>query len=65
MGAEFGEDHTSHDTPTLPVGNYVNTALGNYVNENRLTWGFSGSVDDYVTAVQAERSICALTRIRE
>ncbi|WP_454561870.1 hypothetical protein [Mycobacterium haemophilum] len=26
------KDHTSHDTPHHPVGNYVNTTLGNSVN---------------------------------
>jgi hypothetical protein len=39
------KDHTSHDTPTFPVGNYVNATLGNYVNENRLNMGNSVNVD--------------------
>jgi hypothetical protein len=33
------KDHTSHDTPTTRVGNYVNAALGNYVNDNPINWG--------------------------
>ena len=33
------EDHTSGDTLAFPVGNYVNAALGNYVNENLLNLG--------------------------
>jgi hypothetical protein len=33
------EDHTNDDTLAFPVGNYVNAALGNYVNENLVKLG--------------------------
>jgi hypothetical protein len=39
------KDHTSHDTPTLQVGNYVNATLGNYVNDNQLNLGNSVNAD--------------------
>jgi hypothetical protein len=43
------KDHTSHDTPVSPVGNYVNATLRNYVNENRLNMGNSVNVDTTAT----------------
>ena len=33
------EDPTIGDTLAFPVGNYVNAALGNYVNENLVKLG--------------------------
>ena len=39
------EDHTSGDTLTLPLGNYVSGTLGNYVSGNRLNLGKSVSAD--------------------
>jgi hypothetical protein len=43
------KDHTSHDTPH-PVGNYVNAALGNYVNDNPINLGNSVSADTWGAA---------------
>jgi hypothetical protein len=35
------EDRTNGDTLAFPMGNYVNAALGNYVNENLLKLGIT------------------------
>lgn len=50
------EDHTSSDTLAFPVGNYVNAALGNYVNENLLKLGNYLTADRPPTLTDDEES---------